>query len=76
MSDLAATWLLLSVPLGRAEMDEKSSVCTPLPTQNTAARRFPCRTEGLIGPKRAAYSTFFRPKCAISAGPNGTRALC
>jgi len=42
---------LAAVPLGPAEMDEKSSVCTPRPTHNEADRRVPCRTEGLIGPK-------------------------
>ncbi len=42
---------LIEVPLGPAEMDEKSSVCTPRPTHNEADRRVPCRTEGLIGPK-------------------------
>ena len=40
-----------TVPLGPAEMDEKPSVGTPLPPQNTATRWFPCQTEGLVGPK-------------------------
>jgi len=38
------------VPLGPAEMAEKSSVSTPLPTSNTATRRFSRQTEGSIGP--------------------------
>ena len=42
---------LSPVPLGPAEMDEKSSVYTPRPIHNEADRRVPCRTEGLIGPK-------------------------
>jgi len=61
-----------TVPLGLAEMDKKPSVGTPLPTRNTAVRRFPRQTEGLVGPKQSSYPMIFRPKCIISAGPNGT----
>ncbi len=63
---------VILVPLGPAEMDEKPSVSPPLPTSNTAARRFSRRTEGPIGPTQPSYPTILRPKCTISARPIGT----
>ncbi len=61
-----------AVPLGPAEMDERPSVGTPQPSHETATRRVPCQTKGLIGPKQSSYPMIFRPKCTISARPNGT----
>ncbi len=62
------------VPLGPAEIDERSSEQVLSVSQNRAVREVLRPADGRRRPMRPATPMVFRPKHIISAQPNGTRS--
>jgi len=63
------------VPLGPAEIDERSSEQVLSVSQNRAVREVLRPADGRSRPMRPATPMVFRPKHIISAQPNGTATL-